>query len=319
MKRPPALDPTKLKTSPLAERSHLVHVSDFAGPLQAGMTLAEFLAALPRTLAAQDLMEVTSRICSATRGNRMVLVGMGAHVIKVGLSPLIVTLMEEGIVTGVALNGAGIIHDVEIAMVGSTSEDVAQELRDGSFGTASETGSLVNGWTKTGVDAGYGLGEAVGRGLLDEAPPHVDKSVVAAAVRLDIPVTVHVAIGTDTVHIHPEADGAAIGEGSLRDFKLFASLVADLTEGVYMNVGSAVILPEVFLKAITLARNLGRPVRDLTTVNIDFLRHYRPMTNVIDRPTRDGGHGFTLTGHHEILLPLLFAAVLDELSRGDGS
>ena len=249
----------------------------------------------------------------------MVLVGMGAHVIKVGLSPLLITLMEEGILTGVALNGAGIIHDVEIAMVGSTSEDVAQELSDGSFGTASETGLLVNRWTRTGVEAGYGLGEAVGRGLLEEAPPHVDKSVVAAAARLDIPITVHVAIGTDTVHIHPEADGAAIGEGSLRDFKLFASLVADLTEGVYMNVGSAVILPEVFLKAITLARNLGCPVRGLTTVNIDFLRHYRPMTNVIDRPTRDGGKGFSLTGHHEILLPLLTAAVLDELNQEDGS
>jgi hypothetical protein len=238
---------------------------------------------------------------------------MGAHPIKVGLSPLIIDFMEQGILGAVAMNGAGIIHDFEIAFMGETSEDVAASLKDGSFGMAEETGAFLNQAIARGYERGQGIGKAVGEAILKGKLPNHRLSILAAGARLGVPVTVHVGIGTDIIHMHPKVDGKSLGEGSLRDFHTLASIVATLNGGVFLNLGSAVILPEVFLKALSLARNLGHPVRNLTTVNLDFLAHYRPLTNVVSRPTMEGGKGYHLTGHLEIMVPLLFAAVLEEL------
>ncbi|MEW6324839.1 MAG: hypothetical protein AB1515_05585, partial [Nitrospirota bacterium] len=233
---------------------------------------------------------------------------------KVGLNPLFIDLMERGVIGGIALNGSGIIHDVELAMQGRTSEEVEAGIDDGSFGMAEETATVINRAIADGDRAGLGIGEAVGRTLLDRAAfPHRRISLLAAAVRCGVPVTVHVAVGTDIIHMHPSCDGAAVGAASLRDFHRLTGLVARLQRGVYLNIGSAVILPEVFLKAVTIARNLGHPARDFTTVNMDFMQHYRPVTNVVRRPTQRGGRGITLTGHHELMVPLLAAAVLDKL------
>jgi hypothetical protein len=238
---------------------------------------------------------------------------MGAHPLKVGLSPLIIRLLERGGLQGVAMNGAGIIHDFEIAWAGRTSEDVAAEIGSGSFGMAAETGQRLNEAIRKGWEQGRGIGDAVGAMIQETRLPYRHLSITAAGYRLGIPVTVHVAVGTDIIHLHPEASGEAIGEGSHRDFRLFAALLSRLRGGVYLNLGSAVILPEVFLKALTLTRNLGYPVRDFTTVNMDFIPHYRPLTNVVRRPTLDGGKGFHLTGHHEIMFPLLAAAVMEQI------
>jgi hypothetical protein len=234
-------------------------------------------------------------------------------VVKTGLSPIVVDLMSRGFVSALATNGAGLIHDFEIALAGATSEDVDVALGAGTFGMAEETGADLNRAIVEGVGAGLGLGQAAGRYLHSRQPPFVEHSVFASAVRLGIPITVHVAIGTDIIHMHPEASGAAIGEGSLRDFRYFASSVARLEGGVFLNCGSAVVLPEVFLKAVALARNAGRSLEGLTTVNLDFLRHYRPQTNVVTRPTAGVGRGYALTGHHELLIPLLAAALVDGL------
>jgi hypothetical protein len=230
-------------------------------------------------------------------------------VIKVGLAPILIDLMERGFVSALALNGAGVIHDFEIALGGSTSEDVDAALGTGQFGMAEETGTLLNGAINDGVGDGLGLGQAVCEYLDRLAPPHAADSLLASAARLGVPVTVHVAIGTDIIHMHPAASGAALGDGSLRDFRYFVSNVAHLAGGVFLNCGSAVILPEVFLKAVALVRNRGLSLAGLTTVNLDFLRHYRPMTNVVSRPTSGVGKGYALVGHHEILIPLLAAAV----------
>jgi hypothetical protein len=238
---------------------------------------------------------------------------MGAHPIKVGLSPLIIDFMDRGIINAIALNGAGVIHDFELAFMGETSEDVAAALKDGSFGMAEETGAFVNQAITAGYENHAGVGAAVGRAILEGRLPHRKLSILAAGARLGVPVTAHIAIGTDIIHMHPQANGKALGEGSLKDFHTLASVVADLSGGVYLNFGSAVILPEVFLKAVSLARNLGHPVKDLTTVNLDFLVHYRPLTNVVNRPTLHSGKGYNLTGHMEIMIPLLFAAILEEL------
>ena len=241
---------------------------------------------------------------------------MGAHVIKVGLSPVIIDLMEQGIIHAVALNGACIVHDFEIAFAGMTSEDVDAELSKGTFGMAEETGKYLNNAIKKGVKKGWGIGKSVGEMIENSNYPYKKLSILAAGARLGIPVTVHVGVGTDIIHLHTQMDGKATGEGSYRDFKLFAGVVSKLDEGVYLNIGSAVILPEVFLKAITLVRNLGYAVQNITTVNMDFIQHYRPLTNVVRRPTRDGtGKGYTLTGHHEIMVPLLSAAIFEELSK----
>jgi len=311
---PDPFDFKNLKTYSVHGRHSKVTVEDFAKPLRAGMTVMELVRSLPGQLAGKDFPELVQRIVEARRNGRPVILGMGAHVIKVGLNPLLIDLMRRGILTGVALNGAGIVHDAEIAMVGRTSEEVADVLGDGAFGAARETGEVLNGAICRGAQKNIGLGEAVGEVLLEQEFPFNEQSILAQARKLDIPVTVHVAVGTDIIHIHPGADGAAIGQTSHHDFRVFCSMVADLEGGVYLNVGSAVLLPEVFLKALTVVRNLGHEVKNLTTANFDFIRHYRPATNVVHRPTLEGGRGFNFTGHHELMIPLLGAALLDALA-----
>lgn len=304
-------DLAHVRTYPLASRPSKVHVSQFGRPHRKGEGIAAFADGLPRILAGDDFRAVVSAVLAARRGGRAVVWGLGAHVLKTGLSPILVDLMARGFVSALATNGAGLIHDFEIALAGSTSEDVDSALGPGRFGMAEETGAELNRVITEGVGQGLGLGQAVGRYLLARRPPHVDHSLFATAARLEIPVTVHVAIGTDIIHMHRAASGAAIGEGSLRDFRYFASSVARLQGGVYLNCGSAVVLPEVFLKAVALARNAGHSLDGLTTVNLDFLRHYRPQANVVTRPTAGVGRGYSLTGHHEILVPLLAAALVE--------
>lgn len=313
----PPIDVSDLTTYPLKKRHSKVRVADFATPWTPGGSFADFLATLPDQLAAKTLRAVTQAIVSARRKGRPVIVGIGAHVIKVGLAPVLVHLMERGIVTAVAMNGAGIIHDFELALMGHTSEEVEAEIDEGRFGMAEDTGRLVNEAITRGAQHGQGLGEAVGH-YINRAQgqfPHRATSILATGSRLGIPVTVHVAVGTDIIHMHPAADGAAIGATSLLDFRRLTAVVADMEGGVYLNIGSAVILPEVFLKAVSLGRNLGHSLTKITTVNMDFLSHYRPLTNVVKRPTQKGGAGYTLTGHHELMLPLLAAAVIEQLDR----
>jgi hypothetical protein len=315
-KRYAPVDPTGVKTYPLASRPSKVRTADAATPWRAGGSLRDFLASLPDQLAARNLREVVRAIAAARTAAKPVILGMGAHVIKVGLSPLLIDLVERGIVTAVAMNGACVVHDFELAMAGFTSEDVETQLAEGDFGMAEETGRLVNEAVVAGSRRGLGLGRAVGEWLLAARPPHLSHSLLAACARLEVPCTVHVAVGTDIVHMHPACDGAAVGQASLQDFRLLTAIVADLEGGgVYLNVGSAVLLPEVFLKSLTLARNLGHPVRDFVTANLDFLQHYRPTQNVVRRPVARGGRGYALTGHHELLVPLLAAAVIEEMER----
>ena len=311
----PPIDVSALKTYPLKRRHSLVQVSDFAAPWRRGGSFAKFYATLPDILAVKTLRAVARAIATAHRKGRPVIVGLGAHVIKVGLAPILTNLMESGIVTAVAMNGAGIIHDFELALMGHTSEEVDAEIDDGRFGMAEETGRILNEAIRQGAKSGEGLGEAVGRYINRTASqfPNRATSIVATGARLGIPVTVHVAVGTDIIHMHPSADGSAIGATSLLDFRRLAAVVSGMEGGVYLNIGSAVILPEVFLKALSLGRNLGHPLTKITTVNMDFLSHYRPQTNVVRRPTQKGGRGYSLTGHHEIMLPLLATAVVEEL------
>ncbi len=307
------LDFSDLHTYSVHDRHSKVTVKDFARPVRPGMTVKELLASLPAQFAGIDFPEFVQRTVTAIQNERPILLGMGAHVIKVGLNPILIDLMERGIISAIALNGAGIIHDTEIAMVGRTSEEVADVLGAGAFGAAKETGEVLNNAINRGAEEGIGLGEAVGNELLRQDFPFNDQSLIAQARRMNIPVTVHVAIGTDIIHIHPGADGAAIGQTSHYDFRVFSRLVSGLEGGVYLNVGSAVLLPEVFLKALTVVRNLGYEVRKFTTANFDFIRHYRPATNVVHRPTLEGGRGFNFTGHHELMIPLLAAAIVDRL------
>lgn len=313
MKKIAPIDLSKLKTYPLGSRKSKVAVTDFATPWKQGDRFTTFLDSLPSILAADDLQAVIAAIVTAAREQKSIALGMGAHVIKVGLNPILIDLIQRGIITAVAMNGAGIIHDLELAMQGQTSEDVAASLGDGSFGMARETGEFLSQAIRTAGDKEIGLGLAVGKAILAADLPYQDKSLLAACARLNIPATVHVALGTDIIHMHPGFDAAAAGEASHRDFRIFASVVATLEQGVYLNVGSAVIMPEVFLKATTLVRNLGSKLENFTTVNMDFIRHYRPMTNVVHRPTSGGGHGYNLVGHHEIMLPLLAAGIIELL------
>ena len=313
---PPApLDFSGLNTYSVHGRHSKVSVTDFASPLQPGMTVRQLLTALPTQLAGGDFPSLVQRIAEAFRNKRPIILGMGAHVIKVGLNPILIDLMRRGIITAVALNGAGIIHDSEIAMVGRTSEEVADVLSAGAFGAAQETGENLNQAIVEGAQKGIGIGQAVGEMLLARKFPHNDQSLLAMAAQLQVPVTVHVAMGTDIIHIHPSANGAAIGKAGHHDFRVFCNLISELEGGVYLNVGSAVLLPEVFLKALTVVRNLGHHVKHFTTANFDFIRHYRPATNVVHRPTLEGGKGFNFTGHHELMLPLLAAAILDEIDK----
>ena len=308
-----ALDFSKVRTYPVKKRLSKVQSSLLGKTIPKGARVRSLVQSLPDILAAQNLKAIARKIAQAHRTNKTVILGMGAHPIKVGLSPLIIDFIERGIVDAVALNGAGVIHDFELAYMGKTSEDVAATLQDGSFGMAEETGTFLNQAISDGSEKGLGLGAAVGQAILKARLPHRRLSILATGARLGVPVTAHVAIGTDIIHMHPKANGKALGDGSLRDFRTLTSVVATLGAGVYLNFGSAVVLPEVFLKAVSLARNLGHPVRNLTTVNLDFLAHYRPLTNVVSRPTLQSGKGYHLTGHMEIMVPLLFAAVLEEL------
>ena len=305
-------DLSGIKTYPLRSRQSKVSLAQFATPHQAGTGVSGLLKSLPNLLAAKDFKDVVEAIAAAKRGGRAIIWGLGAHVLKTGLSPVLVDLMERGFISAVATNGAGIIHDFEIALSGGTSEDVDATLGPGTFGMAEETGTQLNRAINDGVAAGLGLGQSVGKYLNAVKPPFAQISVAATAWRLQIPVTAHVGIGTDIIHMHPQASGAAIGEASLRDFKYFVSSVARLEHGVYLNCGSAVVLPEVFLKAVAIARNEGKSLAGLTTVNLDFLRHYRPLTNVVNRPTAGTGKGYSLTGHHELLIPLLAAALIEQ-------
>jgi deoxyhypusine synthase len=303
----------RVKLTFLSRKRHKVEKALFATTWKKGGGLTDFVNSLPKILAAKDLREVVEQIAEAVRRKRMVLLGMGAHPIKVGLNPILIDLMEQGVLKGIAMNGAGLIHDVEIAMVGHTSEEVDQELSRGTFGMVRETQETINHAIQQGMKEGLGIGESLGQKILKENFPFKRLSLLAAGHRLGIPITVHVAIGTDITHMGPSADGAAIGKGSLKDFHNFVSLVSKLEKGVFINLGSAVIIPEVFLKALSLARNLGYPVFNLTTVDMDFIQHYRPTLNVIKRPTLKGGKGYTLIGHHEVMFPLLAAAVLEKL------
>jgi hypothetical protein len=305
-------DLSSITTYPLRSRTGKARAGDFAKPCASPEGVAALLDSLPNILAAADFRAVVQAIRSARAADRGVLWGLGAHVIKTGLSPVLIDLMERGFVSALALNGAGVIHDFEVALGGSTSEDVDDTLGPGRFGMAEETGRDLNGAINDGVARGLGIGQAVGQYLRALGPPYQHASLLAAADRLGLPVTVHVALGTDIIHMHPSASGAALGEGSLRDFRYFVSNVARLGGGVYLNCGSAVVLPEVFLKAVALARNRGVSLDGLTTVNLDFVRLYRPSTNVVSRPVAGTGRGYSLVGHHELMIPLLAAALTAE-------
>jgi hypothetical protein len=309
------IDLSSSRTYPITSRKSKVDRADFAHPWKPEGSLDDFLDRLPNILAVRDFRAVVSAIAKAHKGGKSVVLAMGAHVIKVGLNPIVIDLMEHGVITAIAMNGAGIIHDLEVAMIGRTSEDVLEGLEHGAFGMAQETADFLNrAISKTGKEA-LGLGRGVGQAIIEASLPFSKGSLLAAAVRLQIPATVHVAIGTDIIHMHPGFDPEAAGKATHLDFRLLASVVSTLEDGVYMNVGSAVILPEVFLKALTLVRNMGHRAERFTAVNMDFIRHYRPTTNVVERPTSMGGVGYTLIGHHEIMFPLLAAAVLEKIGR----
>ena len=308
------LDLAGLKTIPLADRGGKVRMEDFARPYRRGEGLRDWVASLPKILAAESLRGVTTAILRARELRKPVIWGIGGHVIKCGLATVLIDLIERGCATAFAMNGAASIHDFEIALCGRTSEDVEAVLPDGRFGTAEETGREMNRAIAGATEAG--IGEALGARLDEIADPRfAPASLLLQAWRRSAPVTVHVAIGTDTPHTHPAAVAEAIGAGTHRDFRLFCTLVKELNGGgVYLNVGSAVVLPEVFLKAVSLVRNLGHALENFTTVNLDFLQHYRPRVNVIERPhVRAGGRGYAITGHHEILVPLLAAILIEHI------
>jgi hypothetical protein len=307
------LDPSRARTQSLASLSRKVGRDHFAQSITADATLRAFLASLPDVLAARDLLQLAHRVAAARRARRLCLLMMGAHPLKVGLGPLICDLIREGIVNALATNGAAIIHDFELAFAGRTSEDVDAGLADGSFGMAEETGSFLNNAAKSAAREGRGLGEVVGRELVQSHFRFSGDSIFACAYEAGIPATVHVTLGADIIHMHPCADGAAIGAATMADFHRMASVVGGLSRGVVVNLGSAVVMPEVFLKALNLARNLGCQVSGFSAADMDFIRHYRPRSNVLERPTRGGGRGFALTGHHEIMFPLLAAAIRVEL------
>ena len=311
------LDFTGLHTVDLMARGGKVKTADFASVYRPGAGIAGWLDSLPRILAGNDFRSVVEAIAQARARRRAIIWGLGGHVVKCGLAPVLIDLMRRGFATVFAMNGAASIHDFEIALAGHTSEDVEAVLPDGRFGAAEETGREMNRAIAEGDRDGLGMGEALGRCLVGHAlacPEEASPSLLLQAYRNRTPVTVHVALGTDTPHTHPAADPAAIGSASHRDFRLLASCLADLNQGgVYLNVGSAVILPEVFLKAVSAVRNLGHPLAGFTTVNLDFFQHYRPRVNVVERPhARSGGAGYALTGHHELMLPLLAAALIEK-------
>lgn len=306
------IDLAKVRTYPLASRSSKVTIDDFAKPVREQASLSDYLDSLPNILAVQSLREIAKSMRRARELNRPIIWGLGGHVIKTGLAPIIIDLMSRGFVQAIAANGSVLVHDSEIAMVGSTSEDVDATLGEGAFGGAEETGQLLNQAARDAAEQGIGLGEAMGRALVAMKPPHEELSLLCAAYRARIPFTAHLTIGGDIAHFHPTSDGAALGVSSHVDFRLLAEVVRRMSDGgVYLNIGSAVTLPEVFLKCVTLIRNLGHELNGITTANFDFIQSYRPLTNVVRRPTADGaGKGFAITGHHELTIPLLAAELI---------
>jgi len=311
------IDLTAVRTCSLKDRESKVRIRDhFARPVSAGMSFDAFLDSLPRLLAAEDLQDLVEAVVCARHNNRAVILALGGHVIKCGLQPVLRSLIEADMITAVAMNGSVAIHDFEISLVGATSEDVGITLKDGSFGFAEETGSGMNRALKEGLDLNIGFGAAIGRRIIADKHPFREYSLLATCVEHGVPVTVHVALGTDIIHQHPDADGAVLGEMSFRDFRLLTSIVADLNDGgVWLNLGSAVILPEVFLKALSIARNIGRTIEGFYTANFDMIQHYRPRQNVISRPLAGKGRGFAITGHHEIMIPLFALAVLNKKDK----
>jgi hypothetical protein len=308
--KPLSLD--KVSTYPLSSRASKVSLDDFASPIKEDASLKDFLASLPNILAVQNLRDLAVRIQHARQAQKPIIWGIGGHVIKTGLAPVIIDLMKRGFVTAIAGNGSVLVHDSEIAMVGSTSEDVDATLGEGIFGGANETGKLLNRAAQEAANDGIGLGEATSRALVALNPPHAHQSLLCAAYEAHVPFTAHITIGGDICHFHPDADGAAMGAATHTDFRLLGELVRRMNGGgVYLNIGSAVTLPEVFLKAVTLVRNLGHELNDITTANFDFIQSYRPLTNVVRRPTADGaGRGFSITGHHELMIPILAAHLI---------
>jgi len=315
------IDLKDIKTYSIRTRNNKVNVREhFSTPPRGEMSFSEFFDGLPRLLGADQLRGVVDALVRAHESDRPVIAAIGGHVIKCGLQPVLKALIDAQVITAVAMNGSAAIHDYEVSLVGATSEDVAAVLHSGDFGFAEETGNGMNQALDRGLKQNIGFGEAIGRSIIDAENPFADYSLLATCVRAGIPATVHVAVGTDIIHQHPTADGATIGEMTFRDFRLLTSVVADLGKGgVWLNFGSAVILPEVFLKALSIAQNLGHQVEDLTTANFDMIQHYRPLQNVVKRPTSTAGRGYSITGHHEINIPLLAAAVLSRLQPGQGN
>lgn len=308
------VDISQARLSAYEDRPTKVDTDSFARVGRGSMTVSELLNTMPRLQKAVELRAVIDAIVSAYREGKPVVCGLGGHVMKCGLSPLIIRLMEHGVITAVAMNGGASIHDVELGLTGRTSEDVGAGLAEGMFGMVRETSAFMGAALDEGLQAGLGMGEALGRRLESSAAPFKMFSLLAAGSRLDIPVTVHVTIGAETIHMHPGIDGAALGATSMTDFRLLTAVLTQLAGGVYLNIGSAVVLPEVFLKALNLARNLSAaPIDGFTTVNLDMIQHYRPVENVLRRPTRGSGHAYSLTGHHEIMLPLLVQLILEQL------
>jgi len=308
------LDLSKVKTYSIKERKNLSNIHLFAKPALPVDGIKTFLESFPEFLASVSLRKVIDAIVSAHRNKRPVIMAMGAHVIKCGLSPLIIDLMQRRIITSLAMNGAAAIHDYEIALIGATSEDVATSLKDGSFGMAEETAEAFQVASSAAVKNNTGLGKAMGDKILADNIPHSDLSLLAWGAKLKMPTTVHIALGTDIIYMHPNISGKDMGESSHIDFKILASVVSELEGGVWLNVGSAVIMPEVFLKALSVARNVGNTVENFVTVNMDMIQHYRPQTNVVKRPTHSG---YAITGHHEILFPLLRMGILSRLEAGN--
>jgi len=310
------LDLQKVKTYSISGRDNKVNVREhFAGDVTSGLSVVELLARLPQQLGSENLLKIATAIVDARKKDKPVVLAMGGHVVKCGLQPVLKRLIAEGMITAVAMNGSASIHDYEVALQGATSEDVAAVLHAGDFGFAEETGTGINTALLKHLDDGIGYGAALAAEIVEAQLPYADYSLLAACHQHGVPVTVHVAVGTDIIHQHPACDGAVLGEMSYRDFRLLAAIVADLGDGgVWLNVGSSVIMPEVFLKALSVAQNLGHHVDHFTTANLDMIQHYRPTQNVVRRPTK-GTTGYTLIGHHEINLPLLAAAVLDLKER----
>ncbi|HUI07793.1 MAG TPA: hypothetical protein VL486_12390 [Verrucomicrobiae bacterium] len=309
----PPLDFSRVHTYPIRERPNKVHLNELARAWSARGSFAQFVDSLPRLLVGNDFRAVVGGTVAAVRNHRPVVVMMGAHTIKCGLNPVFVDLIKRGVVSAVAFNGAGAIHDFELAYIGETSEDVQRGLDDGSFGMIDETGRLMNQALAAGVTQGIGAGRALGEAIVSGQFRNRELSILHQGIASDVPVTVHIAVGTDIIHQHPTTDGSVLGEATYLDFQKFAAVVARLEGGIVLNIGSAVILPEVFLKALTIARNLGHKVENFTTVTFDMVRHYRPMENVVRRPTHKGGQGYYIIGHHELLVPLWAAATVEQL------